>query len=169
MRLFKVGAFELPVLAGLDLTQNYEPMGGEAILRAGSGRGIMQRTWRKTRVITSGSGWVPAGLQSLDFDAQHLIACIQPETVPADPITRQATLPTTRRADTDHLPYGLAEFADGYAEKVAATLVGNVATVEAVAGAVRYQVGYLPLLLCWVKRPGRGGPSHAWELVCEEV
>lgn len=169
MKVFKIGTFELPSYAGFDIAQRYEEMGGEAILRAVSGRGIPQRTWRKTRVVTSANGWVPSGLQALDFNAQHAVACITPETVAADPVTRQATLPTTRRADAGHVPYGLAELAGGQTVLAAATLAGNVATVAAVAGAVRYQVGYYPLLTCWLKRPQRSGPSPTWELIAEEV
>lgn len=169
MKILKIGSFELPVYAAFDASQRYEPLGGEGILRACSGRGIPQRTWRKTRVVTSGGGWVPSGLQSLDFDAQHAVACIVPETIPANPATRQATLPATRRADAGHLPYGLAQLAGGQTLEATVTLAGDVATVAAVSGAVAYQVGYYPLLTCWILRPTRSGPEPHWELICEEV
>lgn len=169
MKLFKVGDFILPVYAGFDLTQRYEPMGGEVILRACSGRGIKQMTYTRTRIVTSGNGWVPAGLQSLDFTAQHAVACITPETVPADFVTRQATLPATRRADTGHVPYGLAQLAGGQTVEAGCTVVDDLATVAEVTGAVAYQVGYYPLLTCWVLRPTRSGPEAAWELIAEEV
>lgn len=169
MKVLKIGSFELPVYASFDASQRYEPIGGEEILRAVSGRGIPQRTWRKTRVVTSGGGWVPSGLQSLDFDAQHAVACIVPETIPANPITRQATLPATRRADVGHVPYGLAQMPGGQTVAAAVTLAGNVATVDAVAGATAYQVGYYPLLTCWLRRPTRSGPDNRWELIAEEV
>lgn len=169
MKILKIGSFELPVYAGFDLAQRYEPIGGEAILRAVSGRGIKQMTWGKLRVTTSGSGWVPAGLESLDFTAQHSLACIVPETVPAVFATRQATLPTTRRSDSGHVPYGLAQLAGGQTVETPATMAGNVATVTAVTGAVAYQVGYYPLLTCWVNRPTRSGPGFSWEFTAEEV
>lgn len=170
MKILKIGSsFDLPVYAGFDLSQRYEPLGGEVILRAGTGRGIKQSTWRKTRIITSGGGWVPDGIQSLDFTIQHALACIAPETVPAVFATRQATLPATRRTDSGHLPYGLAQLAGGQTVEAAATLAGNVATVAAVSGAVAYQVGYYPLLTCWINRPTRSGPAHSWEFIAEEV
>ena len=112
---------------------------------------------------------MPSGLQSLDFDAQHAVACIVPETIPAVFATRQATLPATRRADAGHVPYGLAQLAGGQTVEAAATVGGNVATVAGGAGAVAYQVGYYPLLTCWLLRPQRSGPASAWELVAEEV
>jgi hypothetical protein len=171
LKILKIGStFELPAYAGLELTQRYEPMGGETILRAVSGRGIYQRTWRKTRIVTSGSGWVPSGLQTLDFDAQHAVACIVPETVPAVFATRQATLPATRRSDNGHTPYGLAELPGGRTIEVGVTVATNLATVDAVSGAVGYQVGYYPLLTCWLLRPSRSGPvDPGWELIAEEV
>jgi hypothetical protein len=169
VRLLKIGTFELPVYAGLDLTQRYEPIGGEGILRAVSGAGIRQRTWSKTRVVTSGGGWVPPGLQALDYDAQHALACIVPETVAAVFATRQATLPTTRRGDSGHVPYGLAQLDGGQTVAAGVTMTGNVATVDAVSNAVAYQVGYYPLLTCWLLRPQRSGPEPAWELIAEEV
>lgn len=169
MKILKVGTFELPALAGFDLSQRYEPLGGESILRAVSGRGILQRTWRKTRVVTSGAGWVPPGLQSIDNGGQLALACIRPRTVPAVLLTRQATLPAARRADTGHVPYGLAQLADGQTVEAAATLLGDVATVAAVSGAVAYQVGYYPLLTCWVRRPIESGPGFLWEFEAEEV
>lgn len=169
MKILKIGAFELPVYAGLDLTQRYEPLGGENIERAGTGRGIFQQTWRKTRVVTSGDGWVPPGLDAIDNSTPLALACIKPRTVPAVFATRQATLPTTRRADAGHLPYGLAQLASGQSVLAGVTLAGNVATVDAVAGAVAYQVGYYPLLTCWVKRSNESGPGHSWEFEAEEV
>ena len=42
-------------------------------------------------------------------------------------------------------------------------------THEPSRGAVAYQVGYYPLLLCWVKRPNESGPGFSWEFTAEEV
>lgn len=169
MKLLKIGGFELPAYASFDLTQRYEPIGGETILRAISGRGILQRTWRRTRVVTSGSGWVPSGIQSLDFDTQHEIACIAPETVPADFVTRQVGLSGIWRNDAGHVPYGLAQLPSGQTVAAGVTMNGEVATVGAVADAVAYHVGFYPVLTCWLLRPTRSGPDHSWELVAEEV
>jgi hypothetical protein len=169
VKILKIGAFELPAYASFDLVQRYEPIGGETILRTISGRGIMQRTWRKTRVVTSGSGWVPSGIQSLDFETQQEVACIAPETVPADFATRQVEIPWVWRSDGGHLPYGLAQLPGGNTVGASVTMAGDVATVAAVAGAVAYQVGYYPVLTCWLLRPNRSNTDHAWELIAEEV
>ena len=173
MMILKFGALEIPLLAALDLEQSYEPIGGEGIFRTVAGNGLKQSTWAKTRITTSGGGWLPAGLESLNVNAQLTIACIVPRSVPAVFATRQATLPATRRSDTGHTPWGIAFLADGSPVKTAATLAGNVATLDAVSGAVAYQAMYLPQFTVWAFRPTdsgtRGDASYRWQLVCEEV
>ena len=173
MMILKIGALAIPTLAALDLEQGYEPLGGEAIFRSVSGVGLKQSTWQKTRITTSGSGWLPAGLETLDTTAQLALSCIVPRAVPADFATRQATLPATRRSDSGHTPWGVAYLADGSPVVTAAVMVGNVATLDAVDGAVAYQALYLPQFTVWASRPTgsgtRGDASYRWELVCEEV
>ncbi len=169
MTVFKVGTFELPVCAGFDIIQRFEPIGGEVILRMMSGLGVKQMTFNKKRITTSGTGWVPTGLSSLDFSVTHEIACIVPETLPADFTTRSVELPDFYREDDGHIPYGLAQMPDG--QTVASTVtIGEelVATVDEVDGAVAYQVAYYPLVTCWLMRPTCSGPDHTWEMVAEE-
>ena len=110
--ILKFGTLEIPLLAALDIEQTYPPIGGEALLRTVSGAGIKQMTWRKTRIVTTGSGWLPAGLDTLDTSATIAIACVVPRAVPAVFATRQATLPAARRADGGHLPWGVAVMPD---------------------------------------------------------
>lgn len=168
-KIFKIGAYELPILSALEIDQAYEPIGGDDILRSISGRGVKQETWQKLKVTTSGSGWIPAGLSEVNTRIQQQVACITPRLVSAAFATRQATLPAARRTDIGHLPYGLALFADGQALMSAVSMAGNVGTVAAVAGAIAYKIGYYPLLTCWVRRPKESGPSPKWEIVAEEV
>lgn len=173
MITLKLGSLSIQLLAALDLDQSYEPIGGESIFRTASGLGIKQSTWAKTRITTSGSGWMPAGLESLDVNQQLVLACIVPRAVPADFSTRQATLPTKRRSDSGGTPWGLAIMPDGSVVQTSATLAGNVATLAAVTGAVDYVAMYLPQFTVWASRPTdsgqRGTASYAWQLVCEEV
>ncbi len=173
MMILKIGALEIPTLAALDMEQAYAPIGGEAIFRTVSGTGLKQSTWQKTQITTSGSGWLPAGLDTLDTTAQLVLACIVPRSVPATFATRQATLPAARRSDVGHTPWGVAFLSDGSPVITAATLAGDVATLDAVDGAVAYQALYLPQFTVWASRPTDSGTrsdaSYRWELVCEEV
>lgn len=170
MKRLIIGSFVLPAEAGLDLSQRYEELGPETILRTSSGRAIKQATWRKRRIVTQGSGWVPPGLGAIDTVQQHVVQCILAVSLPADPVTRQVTLPAARRTDIGHVPFGQAEMANGQIAVSPVAMVGNVATVAEVVGAVRYQIGYYPALVCWVNRPSLTGPEgYGWEITAEEV
>lgn len=171
--ILKFGTLEIPLLAALDIEQTYPPIGGEALLRTVSGAGIKQMTWRKTRIVTTGSGWLPAGLDTLDTSATIAIACVVPRAVPAVFVTRQATLPAARRADAGHLPWGVAVMPDNSVIVTPAAMAGNVATLDAVANAVSYKALYLPLITCWALRPTDSGTpgdaSYRWEITAEEA
>lgn len=173
MIMLKFGTLTIPTLAALEIEQSFEQLGGESIFRTVNGTGLKQSTWEKTAITTSGSGWLPAGLDTLDRSVPLVLACVTPRKVPAVLATRQATLPTTRRADAGHTPWGLAYLADGTTIKTTATLAGNVATLAAVAGAVAYEAYYLPQFTVWAGKPvesgSRGEASYRWEIACEEV
>lgn len=173
MMSLKIGSLEIPLLAALEIEQTYEPIGGETIFRPISGTGLKQSTWSRTRITTSGSGWMPAGLDSLDVTEQLVLSCVVPRTVPVEFGTRQASLPAARRSDDGCAPWGVAIMPDGSAVQTSVSLVGNVATLSAVIGAVAYQAMYLPQLTVWAMRPTDGGTrsdaSYTWQIICEEV
>ena len=170
---FQIGAFVLPMVAGFDLDQQYSPQGGESLLRTVSGRGIKQTTYNKLRITTSGTGWIPSGLETIDYKEQHLVRCVVPRAVPAVMATRQATLPAARRSDSGFTPFGFALKADGSVVNTPATLAGHVATLAAVAGAIAYQAAYYPEFTAWINRPTSSGnlsdATYRWELIAEEV
>ena len=97
----------------------------------------------KLRISIQGSGWSAPGLQGIDTTLQHDVACIIPRAVTAD-ASRQATLPEARRSDTNAEPWAAAILQNGGAVNTGMTLVGNLATADAVPGAVLYQVLYFP-------------------------
>jgi len=168
-----IGSMSIPQLAALDIDQQYEPLGGETILRAASGRGIKQMTYQRLKVTTSGAGWLPPGLDDLDYSEQHVLGCVTPKRVPAAFATRQATLPAARRSDSGFTPFGTAILAGGRALSTPVTLAGNVATCDAVSGALEYMVSYYPAPTVWLMRPhesgSQGDASYRWELIAEEV
>lgn len=172
MKLLKIGSVEIPQYATLDLEPVLSPIGGEYIRRTISGAGIKQSTWRKTRIMLSGGGWAPAGLDALDYTVQHAVALITPRAVNCN-VSREATLPAARRADTGYTPFGVAYLDNGGTATAAVVMVDNVATLDAVSGAIGYAAMYYPLINCWIFRPtesgSRGDASYRWELVAEEV
>lgn len=167
----QIGGVVIYDLEALDLDQQYELIGGEVIQRTISGAGLKQMTWSKLRVTTSGSGWLPPALALLDVSLQMTLRCAVPRAIPCAGLV--ATLPAARRGDAGHLPYALAILASGQAVRTPVAIVGNTATVTAVAGAAGYRVYYYPELTVWALRPGGSGSrseaTHRWELVCEEI
>lgn len=170
---FEIGGLIVRPIAGFDLQQQYADIGPEALLRTASGRAIKQMTYSKLRVTTGGSGWIPAGLQTLDRAAQLVVKCIAPRYMPAVFATRQATLPAARRADTGYTPWGYAFLSDGSTVPAAVSLAGHVATVSAVANAVGYGVAYMPQITAYVQAPAESGDmgtvTYRWEITAEEV
>lgn len=166
-----IGSVSIEALESLDLDQTYEILGGEAIQRTVGGSGLKQMTWARLRVQTSGQGWLPPGLADLDTSQQMTLRCIVPRAIPCTGLV--ATLPAARRSDAGYLPYGIATLASDQAVKTSAVLVGNVATLAAVAGAVSYRALYYPELTVWAMRPSHSGSRseavHRWELICEEI
>lgn len=158
--------------AGHELVQSYESIGPESIRRAVSGRGIKQMTYDKLRISTTGRGWIPAGLAQLNYAVTHILRCIKPRRLDADFATRQITLPATRRSDSGYLPFGYAFMPDGSVRTSGVSLIGNVATVDAVSGAVAYAVGYFPQVTAYLTRPKESldtaGGAYSWELIAEE-
>lgn len=173
MKRLKIGSLEIPTLAALEIEQTFEHLGPEGIFRTVSGAGLKQETWKRTAINITGSGWLPAGLDTLNRSVPLTLACVTPRKVPANLITREATLPTTRRSDAGHTPWGLAYLADGSAVRTTLSLAGNVATLGAVSGAVAYEAYYLPQFTVWAGKPVESGSpgdaSYRWEISCEEV
>jgi hypothetical protein len=169
----EIGSLVIPFRAGLEVDQQYAALGSEAILRAGSGRGIKQMTYERLKVTTSGNGWMPAALETLDYTAQHTLKCVVPRGMTATFATRQATIPAARRSDTGYIPFATALLASGEGRATAVSMAGNVATCTAVSDAVSYHVAWYPSLTVWLMRPQTSGAlsdaSYRWELVAEEV
>jgi len=170
-RILKIGTLDIPVRSVLDADQTYAPIGGETILRTLNGSSIRQESWKKLRTTITGSGWLPAGLSVIDTTVPNFVACIAPQSLSSANGT--FTLPTARRSDPGHEPWAFALMVDGAIRSSHLTLIGDVATVTAVADAVGYIVHYFPLLQCWVNRPvqsfSQASATHSWEIIAEEV
>lgn len=172
-KVFQLGPFSLPVLARADsLTQAYEPIGGEHVFRAGTGRGIKQMTWQKLKVITSGSGWIPAGLNSLDYTQHMILRCVTPVAIHIPGDVHSIVLPAKRRTDPGHSPVAHAQLPGGRYMPVGMLVAGDTGTLDPVQGAIGYMIQYYPELTVIAMRPRQSGDAgsaiHSWELICEE-
>ncbi len=169
MHDFELGGVVVPIEALLDFEQSYEPFGGSTVLRMMDGTAVKQQAWRKTRTQLSASGWVPLGLDALDFSAPLVLKCAKPVAISS--ASNVITLPAGRRSD--FAPLGFAIAADRTLVETSCGLVGNVATLGIVAGAVGYRALYVPQLTVVTDGPQERASltraEHSWDMTCEEV
>lgn len=167
---FEIGGITAPILAALDFSQTYESIGGSVTHRMQSGRAIKQTHFKKLRTVLSGQGWVPAGLDNLNYDEPLLLKCAAPRTVSSK--SNQLTLPASRRADTGFEPKGYA-LINGELREVPIKIQANIATLDPVADAACYQVQYYPEIMVFSEplqsQVNLSGAEFVWSLICEEA
>lgn len=139
-----INGITVSVVAWLDFDQSLEPISGASVRRMTSGAAFKMSGWRKYRITLSGSGWVPAPLLAINYDASFVIELPLPVTLNA-----AESLPsgwTSRSA-----PWGEVTKTDQ--EGVSVRVVYPKMTVIAEPPRMGHNLS--------------GNPS--WELVCEEV
>jgi len=167
-----IGDLEIPAPARLEsLSQRYEPLGGQSILRMMTGRAVNQETWKKTRIVTSGSGWMPPNdLWRLDTSEPLVLKCISPLGIYLPAGTAISPLPSKRRADVE--PWAVAALPGGTAA-VEALAGPNAVTIIPHPDAIGHAIYYLPQFEVIAHRPSQqvdvNGAIFGWELVCEEI
>jgi hypothetical protein len=172
-RALIVGGVTIPQLAGLEISQSYEPIEAVARLRLASGALIQRTAWAgKLRTTLSGRGAIPAGLQGIDWTAAVTIECIAHRAISGAGTALVFTLPAGRRTDSGSLPYGRALVGRTWVPTSCA-IATNVATLGAVSGAAQYQVVYFPKLTCFASPPTESreadGTLFGWDLTAEEI
>lgn len=168
----------VPIESALDFSQTYEPLGGVARLRMMSGAAVQQVSWRKLRTTLSGAGWWPSGLENLNYDDPLTLLCAAPRSILS--ASNVIALPTARRTDAGYTPVGHARLSGGATQvgggelvTTPLSIVADVATLTAVAGATGYQVAYWPVLTVLADPPtleaDLPAAAHRWTLTAEEV
>jgi hypothetical protein len=63
-----IGGIALPDLAQFNMRNQRSPLGsGSSVLRFSDGTSIKQTAWQKRTVDISADGWIPAGLDAIDW------------------------------------------------------------------------------------------------------
>ncbi len=165
-----IDGIEVPIQALGDPVQTYatDP-GGHALLTMADGSRVPQQYWPRLRLNTqiSGGGPAPSGLSAISPLAQVEVACIGPRDIAST--SRVIALPAARRMDvtiTGQAVVGGEVVATGVA------VVGDVATLDAVAGATTYKAIYRPLLTCYCRLEQDVrvyGGQYGWRLDCVEA
>lgn len=168
---FQLGTVAVPVLAaGTEIKQNYSPLGGRALIRTLNGTGVRQSHWRKTKIVTTGTGWIPAGLQELNYDQSMVLKCSAARQQQSG--SNVFALPTTRRSDVGFTPLGAALVNDSWVESSVVVVV-NTATVQIVPSATGYRVVWFPEFTVHADPPTEDNDlaeaTFSWTLTAEEV
>lgn len=167
---FELGGITIPIQAALDFSQTYESIGGSIMHRMQSGRAIKQTHYKKLRTVLSGEGWVPAGLDGLNYDEPLLLRCAAPRSCSST--TSQKTIPLARRQDLGFEPKGYAVLG-GELHETPIKLQANIAILDPIADASSYQVQYYPEIWVFAEpvqtQTNLTGAEFVWSLVCEEI
>jgi hypothetical protein len=165
-----IGGIEVPIHASLSLRQTYEPIGGSTVLRMQSGAAIKQTHWRKLRTSIQADGWIPPGLDAIDYSQPLQLACVATRSMMTSALV--VDLPAARRSDAGYTPVAWALVGGGW-QSAAVAMDGNEATITPVAGASRYKIDYYPLLTVFTDGPSEEvdatNAAFRWTLSAEEV
>lgn len=128
--------------------QSDEPLLGEAVVRMSEGAAVKMTHWNKAAGSISLAGWMPPGLDGLDY-SQPLVLCLTAQECMAG-AGLVFTLTSTPRPDV--APWGQALVGSEWVRADCATVAG-VATVTAVAGAALYMVQWMPMYSVFASKP----------------
>jgi len=144
----QIGAIVIALDARLKIEQTYRALDRRADQRTAAGSGVRWSLWGgKLATDIRLEGFVPAGLAALDVGTSHLLRCAVPRAIDSD--SRVIEIPAARRSGALYAPLGLAEVR-GELVATPVALVGNTATLDAVADASLYRVHYWPEFTAWL-------------------
>jgi len=145
-----------------------EAIGGETLLRMSDGTGVPMTHWQKMAGSISGQGWMPPGLDGLDYSQPMPLFSTQVNSMQGTGLVY--SLPSTPRPDVE--PWAFALLGDDWRATPCSTVAG-VATVTAVAGAEAYQVWWMPVYSVKAQRPPKqqssASATHSWSIPWEEI
>lgn len=145
-----------------------EDAGGSTALRMSDGSIVKMTRWQKMAGSISGQGWMPPGLDGLDYSAPLELRSTQVSTMQSAGLV--FNLPSTPRPD--QAPWAFALVGDQFVVAAVDTVAG-VSTVTAVPGASLYQVWWMPVYSVFAARPPKSQSSstatHSWSIAWQEA
>lgn len=145
-----------------------EPIGGETLLRMSDGAAVKMTHWQRMAGSISGQGWMPPGLDGLDYSAPLELR----STLVNNMVGAGLVYALTGTPRPDQLPWARALVGDQWLSTACSTVDG-VVTVTAMAGAALYQVSWMPIYSVYAARPPKsqdsGTASHSWSIAWEEA
>lgn len=167
---FELGGHSLAIQSSFEFAQTYETIAGTVIQRMQSGKAIKQTHFKKLKTVLSGKGWVPTGLDNLDYSKALLLKCSVPQSISSK--ANQILLPNGRRNDSGYTPtaFGLV---NGHLIETKLIIEVDLAILDRVKDAMSYQVHYYPELFVFAEplqvHGNVTGAEFSWSITCEEV
>jgi hypothetical protein len=147
MATVTLGGVPLVLHAGAPM-QSDEPLGGGAVVRMSEGAAVKMTHWNKAAGSISLAGWMPPGLDGLDYSQPLLLCLTAQEAMTGAGLV--FTLTSTPRPDV--APWAQALVGENWQRAECITDSG-VSTVTAVAGATLYCVQWMPMYNVFASKP----------------
>jgi hypothetical protein len=149
--------------------QSDTPLLGETVVRLSGGAGVKMTHWNKAAGSISGQGWMPPGLDGLDYSQPLELRLTAQESIVGD--GREYLLTSTPRSDV--APWAFALVDDDWIQ-TACTLINGVATAAVVVGALKYMVHWMPVYNVFASKPPKSmsavqQASFGWSIAWEEA
>lgn len=148
-----------------------EPLRGSALVRMGNGEAVQMTHWSGKRSGTiSGAGWMPPGLDGLDYTQPIELLSVQQETITGS--ANAVALSSSPRPD--HAPWALALVGRDWVA-TPCSVVDGIATATPVVGASLYSISWFPAITVFAAPPSKGvsrgnsATPHSWSITFEEV
>ena len=148
--------------------QSDTPLLGETVLRLSGGAAVKMTHWGKASGTVSGQGWMPPGLDGLDYSQPLELRLTSQECIVG--IGRSFRLTSTPRPD--YAPWAFALVGSEWQQAVC-TWADGLAEVDLVAGATQYMVQWMPVYNVFASKPPKSQSSAAatfgWTITWEEI
>ncbi|NWD49017.1 hypothetical protein [Pseudomonas gingeri] len=150
------------------------PLLGEAVVRLSGGEGVKLTHWSKAAGSISGQGWMPPGLDGLDYSQPLELRMTSQECIVS--AGREVVLTSVPRPDKEPWAQALVGFewvGTGCSMAEDPSTGALVALVDLVVGATRYMVQWMPVYNVFASKPPKTMSASAgnfgWTINWEEV
>ena len=166
---FIINGITVEFAGSQNFSQNYTELNGKHRRRKMDGSLLTQSHWSKIGTTLSGVGWMPSGLDDIDYTANMTLSCVAPRSIAST--SRVITIPAARRTDGNYVAYGMA-IKDNIVSFPGQAIVTNEMTIVEVTGADQYMAVWFPEITVQADYESSFDQESAvwsWSLTCEET
>ncbi|MEB2870311.1 hypothetical protein [Pseudomonas rhizosphaerae] len=165
--LIMLGGIPIVLDAGAP-DQSDNPLLGESVIRLSGGEGVKMTHWGKAAGTISGQGWMPPGLDGLDYSQPLELRLTAQESM----VSNGRVMALTSSPRDDWAPWAFALVGARWVE-VPCVIDGLTVTVDPVAAATKYMAQWMPVYNVFASKPPKtqssGQGSFGWTIAWEEV